>query len=99
MHLMTLLAQSQADPAQIQQMVIAMMAILPIIVLVCLAVILVPFWFICKKAGLSPWLTLLNIVPLGGLVLIYILAFSEWKVAPAPPATWASGYPPPPPTV
>jgi len=41
---------------------------------------------------------LLNIVPMGNLVLIYVLAFADWKVAPTPPATWASGYPPPPPT-
>jgi hypothetical protein len=99
MHLLVLLAQSQPDQAQIQHMVVAMMAILPIIILICLAIVLIPFWFICKKAGFSPWLTLLNIVPMGNLVLIYILAFAEWKVAPAPAATWATGYPPTPPTV
>lgn len=101
MHLFLLLAQSQPDTPQIQQMIVAMMAILPIIILVCLAVILVPFWFICKKAGFSPWLSLLNIIPMGNLVLIYILAFADWKVAPVPPPTWATGFPPqpPPPTV
>ena len=31
------------------------------------AVIIIPCWFICKKAGFSPWLSLLNIVPLGNL--------------------------------
>jgi hypothetical protein len=80
----------------------AMMAIIPMIMifgLICVAVIIIPFWFICKKAGFSPWLALLNLVPLGNLVLLYVLAFAEWKVAPAPPAAWASGYPPPPPTV
>jgi hypothetical protein len=52
----------------------------------------IPFWFICKKAGFSPWLTLLNIVPfgLGTLVLVYLLAFAEWKPMPAPTAP----YPP-----
>ena len=50
----------------------------------CLAIIIVPFWFICKKAGFSPWLSLLNIVPLGNLILIYVLAFAEWKVVPVP---------------
>ena len=55
-----------------------------------------PFWFICKKAGMSPWLTLLNIIPLGNLVLIYVLAFAEWKVVPAGQVL---PYPPPYPPV
>ena len=57
---------------------------MPLIILIVLAIIIVPFWFICKKAGFSPWLSLLNLVPLGGLILIYVLAFAEWKVVPAP---------------
>jgi len=97
MHLMTLLAQSQPDQQQIMQ---TMMVILPMIMifgLICIAIIIVPFWFICKKAGFSPWLSLLCIVPtIGVLILLYMLAFADWKVAPAPSATWASGYPPPP---
>jgi flagellar basal body-associated protein FliL len=74
-----------------------MMVMIPIFLvigLVCLAIFLIPFWFICKKAGFSPWLTLLNIIPLGNLVLIYVLAFAEWKVAPAPQQAY---YPPQPP--
>jgi hypothetical protein len=41
----------------------------------------IPFWFICKKAGFSPFLSLLNLVPfcLGTLVLVYFLAFANWK--------------------
>ncbi len=41
-------------------MIVAMMAILPIIILVCVAIVIIPFWFICKKAGFSPWLSLLE---------------------------------------
>jgi hypothetical protein len=47
-----------------------------------------PFWFICRKAGFSPWLSLLYIVPLGGWVLNFVLAFAEWKVIPAPRDYW-----------
>jgi hypothetical protein len=72
-------------------MVVAMMAILPIIILICVAIIIIPFWFICKKAGFSPWLSLLNLVPLGNLILVYVLAFAQWKVVPVP----QMGYPPP----
>ena len=47
---------------------------------------------------MSPWLTLLNIIPLGNLVLIYVLAFAEWKVVPvAQLAPYPGGYPPLPP--
>jgi hypothetical protein len=61
----------------------------------------IPFWFICKKAGFSPLLSLLNFVPfgLGTLVLLYVLAFAEWKVVPAPQVYWPPQppYPPQPP--
>jgi len=62
-----------------------------VLILVILAVTILPFWFILKKAGFSPWLSLLNFVPLGTLILLYILAFAEWKVVPA--AQFA--FPPP----
>jgi len=77
----------------------AMMAILPLIIIVALAIIIIPFWFICKKAGFSPWLSLLNVVPFGNLIFIYVLAFAQWKVMPIPQAGWAPQppYPPPPP--
>ncbi|MGD0681178.1 MAG: hypothetical protein ABR990_03920 [Terracidiphilus sp.] len=78
--------------------IVALMAIIPIIILVCLLIIIIPFWFILKKAGFSPWLTLINIIPLGNLILIYVLAFAEWKVVPAPPPVWQQPpYPPQPP--
>ncbi len=93
MHLLDVLLQNTMDPAAAQRMAMGVLAILPIIILIGVAIVLVPFWFICKKAGFSPWLSLLNLIPLGNLVLIYILAFGEWKVVPAPQLPW----PPPPP--
>jgi hypothetical protein len=43
------------------------------------AIIAVPFWFILKRAGFSPYLTFLNLIlGLGTLVLMGILAFSKW---------------------
>jgi hypothetical protein len=90
MFYLAFLLQQGPDTEQIQHIIMAMAAILPLIILVCLAIIIVPFWFICKKAGFSPWLSLLNIVPMGNLILIYVLAFAQWKVAPVPQV----GYPP-----
>jgi hypothetical protein len=96
MYNLALILQDGPNPAAIQHMVLAMMAILPLIILVALAIVIIPFWFICKKAGFSPWLSLLNIIPLGNLILIYVLAFSDWQVMPSPQAMWQPPMPQPP---
>jgi hypothetical protein len=88
MHNLALLLQQGIDPDQIKHMAVALIAILPLIILFFLAIIIVPYWFICKKAGFSPWLSFLNVIPLGNLILIYVLAFSNWKVMPAPQVYW-----------
>ena len=44
----------------------------------CFVLFLVPFWFICKKAGFTPWLCLLSIIPCGSIILLFVLAFAEW---------------------
>jgi hypothetical protein len=95
MYNLALILQDGPNPAAIQHMVLAIMAILPLIILVALAIVIVPCWFICKKAGFSPWLALLNIVPFGNLILLYVLAFGEWKVLPAPQAIWQPPMAPP----
>ncbi len=89
------LMQNPPNPEDFEKIMLAVFAILPIIILVSLAIVIVPFWFICKKAGFSPWLSMLNIVPFGGIILWYVLAFSDWKVVPAPQPAWAQPpYPP-----
>jgi RsiW-degrading membrane proteinase PrsW (M82 family) len=99
MHYLALFLQSDPDSSTVAHVMLAMMAILPIIFLVVIAIILVPFWFICKKAGYSPWLSMLCLIPsIGMLILLYVLAFGEWKVVPAPQQGWTPQppYPPPP---
>jgi hypothetical protein len=56
-------------------------------------VYIIPFWMIFKKAGFSPWLVLLLFVPLANIIVLYILAFSEWKVVPISQVAGAA-YPP-----
>ncbi len=56
------------------------------------ALAIIPYWFIFRKAGFSPWLSLLTAVPLVGIVVLYVVAFSQWRGQPAPYA-----YPPVPP--
>ena len=89
--------QQDLNPDQISHIVVAAMAILPLIILIFVAIIIIPFWFICKKAGFSPWLSLLNLVPAGNLILIDVLAFAQWKVVPAPVQAYWPPQPPYPP--
>ena len=98
MQCVAFLLQNQPDPEMVRHLAMIMLAIIPFIILLAIVIVMVPFWFILKKAGFSPWLTLINIIPFGHLILIYVLAFSEWKVVPAPPPVWQQPpYPPQPP--
>ena len=96
MQCLAFLLQNQPDPEAIKHLVMVALALIPVIIAVCLVVVIVPFWFILKKAGFSPWLSLLYIVPFGNLFLYYFLAFAEWKVVPVPQAVWQPQPPFPP---
>jgi len=94
MHLLALFLQQQPDPEQAMKIMMAVIPLIGIFMLIGIAIVMIPCWFILKKAGFSPWLSLLCLIPsLGTLVLLYVLAFAEWKVIPAP---LAAGYPPSP---
>ncbi len=43
------------------------------------SVLIVPFWKIYSKAGFPGWLALLMFIPLVNLIVLYVVAFSEWK--------------------
>lgn len=63
-------------------MLTAMMALFPLFFLIFIVLVMIPYWMIWKKAGFSPWLSLLMLVPLVNFIMLYVLAFSEWKVIP-----------------
>lgn len=56
-------------------------------------IMIIPYWMIFKKAGFSPWLSLLFFVPLANIIVLYVVAFSQWKVVPVTELTPA--YRPP----
>jgi len=93
---LALILQDGPSQEAIRNIMMTMIPLIMIAMIVGLAVIIVPFWFICKKAGFSPWLSFLNIIPFGNLILMYVLAFAEWKVVPAPQAAWQPLPPSPP---
>jgi hypothetical protein len=77
-----------------------MSGIILIIVFACLAFIIFLFWRIFSKAGMSGALAFLLLIPaVGGLIVLCILAFVQWKVVPlssvvvAPPS-YPPAYPP-----
>ncbi|MEA5445042.1 hypothetical protein VCB98_04315 [Gammaproteobacteria bacterium AB-CW1] len=50
-----------------------------------IAIVLMIFFAVCgyqiaRKAGYNPWLGLLAAIPIVHLVLLLILAFSEWPI-------------------
>jgi hypothetical protein len=97
MHEIALLLQN-FDAETTKKIAAAILLLIPIIFVIAVAIVMIPCWFILKKAGFSPWLSLLCILPsLGTLVLLYVLAFAEWKVVPAPQLGFAPHPPIPPP--
>jgi len=85
------------DSQQMHGIIAAFIGIYLVFFVIIMAVIIVPFWFILKKAGFSPWLSLINIVPFGTLILLYILAFGEWSTLLPPPVAYMPFPTPPPP--
>ena len=45
-------------------------------------IIIIPYWKIFGKAGFPRIFGLLMIIPLVNLILLYVLAFSRWRVLP-----------------
>jgi hypothetical protein len=50
------------------------------VLLIIVAVMIIPFWQIFKKAGFSPALSILMIIPLANIVMIFFLAFAAWPI-------------------
>ncbi|MGA8939209.1 MAG: hypothetical protein WB439_08595 [Acidobacteriaceae bacterium] len=91
------------DPNQLNHMsgaIAGMMGFFMLFGLACLVFFVFLFWRIFTKAGLSGPLALLILVPgIGGIIVPCILAFSDWRVIPAPPQYGGlQPYPPPPPS-
>jgi hypothetical protein len=85
------------DPDQINHfggVAAGVLAFIGIVILAFIVFYIFLFWRICTKAGLAGALSLLILIPgIGFLILLCILAFSEWKVVPVPDSPY---YPPPP---
>jgi hypothetical protein len=52
--------------------------ILTVVFIFAVVFLLIPYWRIFAKAGFSPALSLLMLVPVANIVMIYYLAFADW---------------------
>jgi DMSO/TMAO reductase YedYZ heme-binding membrane subunit len=83
----------QEQAQQISRVMLAMMPVFLLIGFAMMAFFVFLFWRIFTKAGLAGPLALIVLFPgIGPLIVLCILAFSEWKVIPAPQQY---AYPPP----
>ncbi len=98
MNMLALLLQDpNIDPNQVAKaMAIAGPLIFIGLLLFFAIAFVLPLWFAFKKAGLPPALALIALIPtFGAIICLFILAFSTWRVVPAP--AYGTTYPPPPP--
>jgi hypothetical protein len=98
------------DPQQQQQfagMMAGFMGVFFFVGIAIAAFFVFLLWRIFTKAGLTGALSLIAFVPaIGPIIVLCILAFSDWRVVPAPQAYDGlqpyppppANYPPPPPT-
>jgi hypothetical protein len=58
---------------------------IPILIalLVTALIVIIPYWKIFGKAGFPRIFGLFMIIPLVNLILIYVLAFSQWRILPS----------------
>jgi hypothetical protein len=87
----------QDNPVGLDPHFVALLPFFLFFVAVATVVAVIPYWMIFKKAGFSPWLSLLFFVPVANIIVLYVVAFSEWKVVPV--AQLQPAYPPPYPPV
>lgn len=64
-----------------------------LLAIVMVVVGIVPYWKIFSKAGFSGWMSLLMLVPLVNLLVLYLVAFSQWNVQAT---SYQQRVPPPP---
>jgi uncharacterized membrane protein YhaH (DUF805 family) len=86
------------DTQQVQNassVIAGMAGIFMIIGLAIVPFVIFLFWRIFTKAGMSGAMSLIILVPgVGGLIVLCILAFGEWKPVPVAYITAPPAYPP-----
>jgi hypothetical protein len=82
------------DTQQMNHFLPAFMGVIFIFMIVAIVVMIIPYWKIFQKAGFPPALSLLVFIPLANIIVLYYVAFTDWKVVPAPYPGYPPTYPP-----
>jgi len=48
-----------------------------IVMLIFAVLVIIPFWKLLPKFGIPNWVSLVSIIPLGALVLLWVMAFRD----------------------
>jgi len=48
-----------------------------IIMLIFAGLVVIPFWRLLPKFGIPNWVSLVSIIPLGALILLWVMAFRD----------------------
>ena len=72
--------QPTPNPPDISAALAAMSGTALIVIVVALLFSLLIWFMIIKRTGMSPWLALLMLVPIANLIVLIVLAFSEWPI-------------------
>jgi len=78
------------DPQAAAVAMVVLLLVVPIVLLVAI----LPYWKIFKKAGFHPALSLAMLVPIVNIIVLYVVAFSDWKVVPISELGWPPNFPP-----
>jgi len=74
------ITQPTQNPPDISGALAAMSGTALIVIAVALLFSLLIWFMIIKRTGMSPWLALLMLVPIANLIVLIVLAFSEWPI-------------------
>jgi hypothetical protein len=59
---------------------LALFGVIAVFAVCMAAVMIIPYWKIYSKTGQAGAMALLQLVPLVNIVMLYVLAFSEWPI-------------------
>ena len=54
----------------------------PVFILLAALLLVIPLWMILPRAGIAPAWSLVAFIPLGALVLLWVLALKRWPTDP-----------------
>lgn len=64
-----------------ERLAVAELLVVSLIALACIAVVAWPAARICRRAGFTPWLGVIALIPLFNLALLWFMAIAPWPAS------------------